>query len=748
MPETNPSKLTPEEAKDRIEEHKANGCIGIAGIAFCLFLLSIWVYLYRTQPTGNVGSTIGHLILIGGALAGLFFAVRGTLLSYARASAQARRIAPPVEPMTRAQRAKAILFPPDKPREALPHYRPPDTEDQWIKSRNAITEFGVVAVLIIPFVFVKILSFTIGYVPSHPEDTSGHVTMYIVLALIVFFEVLTIRKTARSRHDFHYFGLMKKLPEPPPPAEKPSEDPRERYNRMREEVEAFNNEYADAQAPLDDHRPYHVWIAGLPGQGKTELMKLLAEIDFSDGKDDHWQSIYPPDYIEPLFDRKKGVTVIDPHGDLAEKLLARIPNSRIHETIYFDLKNPVPIDFLSWSTVEEQRAVVQSILDLFRMFSNRVGAEVGKVMEDLLVRLLWTLTEAENVSFLDIRNFLEDSDQRSKIIEQAGIDPSRRNYFRRAQLNAQDILPVTRLLSPIGEDPILRQVFNCPHSRAKDAPHTMLRLSDVFFERKILIVNLAHNVVTDPTPQIIAALIIAKLQQAAFSQPGPESNRIPHYIYADEFQTYQQTSEFETLLTEARKFRLCMTMANQRFDQLSDATLRGLETVKNWYLFKLHHEDARRICRAGLTIHEKELYNRAKEPDARTLTRELAKHLDPWQMMNVRDVVKPIYPEILTNLKRFHAIHRDGRDGGDLVHRVKTPPWDAYKESPDNYAAVIKKRTIDIYGCPACRKRLPSSQDDSIRPTGPPRTTGSTGESQKKAIPQDKGKGGGPRNPR
>jgi len=743
VPEPTAPKLTPEEAKERIEEHKAHGCLGIIGVAVCLFLLWIFVYLYRTHSASDPGSTIGYVVLIGGALIGLFFAARATFLSYTRASEQARRMAPPAEPMTRAQRAKAILFPPDKPREALPRYRPENAQEQWANRTGSLTGIGIlIALTLIVFVwgFMAEISSLAG-----SGFTSDNLLGALFLAVGLFTIVFLMRWMTRHYHDLRYFRLLKKLPDAPPapPREqKPDEDSYDRYLRQEAEVEASKNQWEEADATPDGDRPLHIWIPGLPGQGKSTLMKVMAVEDFLSGIT--WDDPVTKT-LQKLEGEKKGVTIIDPHGDLAEGILPWIPKPRIDETVYFDLKNPVPIDFLGWTRPEEKQIVVASIIALFHTFSSRVEAHVGKVMESILYPLLWTLIDGEDVSFLDIYRFLEDEEWRLRFIDEPGIDPTQRNYWRRTRLNQQDTQPISRLLIPIIHNPVLKKVFGCPHSRRKNPPHTVLRISDIFFERKILIANLAHNVPDDPTPHIIAALIIAKLQQAAFSQPGPESSRIPHYIYADEFQKYQVTSDFATLLTEARKFKLCLTMANQRFDQISETTLRGLESVKNWYLFKLHPEDARRLSQAGMTIREKELYNKAKEPDASILTRELAKTMNPWRMMSVREVTKPLPADDLINLQPFHAIHRSG---DKLVKRVTTTHWSKFEKTPVSYAEHIVKRTMDLYSCTESTDPLQSSQDDAISPTGPPKNAGPAGPSKKKAVPPDKGKGGSPPNPR
>ncbi len=635
------------------------------------------------------------------------------------------------QPRSFLRRTLAVLFPPDESRGTLPPYRPSGCRDEWNKKRDRIFWVSVLLIIVLA-AFFSLIGMDLEAVALN-RPTSEHLAVYFFLGVVLFFIVVIIRWITRIYHDLKHLGLLKKLPDPPPPPPpKQHDSPYEEYLRMEAEVQDAKNNWEDATFPTDKNRPFHIWLPGLPGQGKSTLMKAMAIQDFCSA-----MSWYDADTntVQTMDGPKKGVTIIDPHGDLAEGLLPFVPMARVHETVYFDLKHPVPIDFLGWSTPEEKQVVVASMIGLFETFSKRVDAHVGKVMESILYPLLRTLLDAEGVSFLDIYHFLEDSGRKEEIIEQATIDPYYRNYWRRTRLNPQETQPITRLLIPIVHNPVLRKVFGCPHTRSANPPHAILRLSDVLLERKIFIANLAHNIPNDPTPEIIAALIISKLQQAAFSQPGPESNRVPHYVYADEFQKYQVTSDFSTLLAEARKFKLCLTMANQRFDQIDEHILRGVQTARNWYIFKLHPNDAQSLSNAGMMIREKELFNKAKEPDADMLSRALAKELHPWQMMNIRTADKPFPVSELVQLKEFHAIRRSD---DTFVKRVKTTHWSEYRESPASNAEHIMNRTMDLYACKDAGEPLRSSQDDAIKPTGPP----------KKPVPPDKNKGSGPRNPR
>jgi hypothetical protein len=490
------------------------------------------------------------------------------------------------------------------------------------------------------------------------------------------------------RESYRLEKLAKETPEPPPPPPPPT--PEERHAKNLEEVQRSKAPQFIEELP-DSKRPFHVWMPGVPGQGKSTLMLSMARYDMFYGLE-HFHGPVEKDLAEFMARPKRGVTVIDPAGDLVNKLIHWVPPERVGDTIYFDFDHPVPIDFLSCETERQKETIVANIRALFETFSERTGSQVGTVIESVLTPLVYTLLDAKDVSFLDIHHFLTNEQRRAEILSQPSIRPELKEHWRNARLTAQETAPIVRRMAPLVWNPSLQTIFG--HRNAR------LKISDVLYGKKILLVNLAGG--ERENVKIVASLIIAKLQQAVFSQPPPESERIYHALYADEFQTYQVSSDFTEMLSQARKFRLCLTLANQWFDQITEDIFNGLLGIQNWYMFQLQFKDANLFKQAGLRVREKELYERE---DA--FTQALRRHLPGESFTSVREVVKPFDVTELTYLKQFTAIHRKATDP---VKRVVTPRWDQIGESPLSHADLIKKLTLETYGVPPQESSHPQQQ--------------------------------------
>jgi hypothetical protein len=445
-----------------------------------------------------------------------------------------------------------------------------------------------------------------------------------------------------------------------------------------------HSRWSEVKRLSDEERTHHIWMPGVSGQGKSMFMLRLAINDICQGLD--FKPETPSEDLAELRhacrDPKRGVTIIDPAGDLVSKIIHWIPPERAADTIYIDLKNPVPIDFLGWSNPEEKETIVADILALFNTFSERTGSHVGKVMESVLIPLLYTLLDAKDVSFLDIHDFLQHDLRREEILSQPSISPELKLRWRRMKLSPQDTLPIIRTLTPLIWNPSLRTIFG--------SRNPALKISDVFFKKKILLVNLKGSQKENRT--IVSALIIAKLLQAALSQADneDESTRTFHMLYVDEFPECQVSSDFKTILSQARKYKLCLTLANQWFDQINDDIFQGLLGVGNMFLFRLQSNDANRFAHSGLRSWQKDKVDALKE-------RGVSRAGIPSDMfMSEQDVLKDFDVLELTRLEKFHAIHRKPTEP---IRRVLTGTWQELGESPISHADFIKKRTLELYGC-------------------------------------------------
>lgn len=372
-----------------------------------------------------------------------------------------------------------------------------------------------------------------------------------------------------------------------------------------------------------DHRPLGLYVAGNPGQGKSSLLQHLALCDIR---------------------ANRGVAVIDPTGDLVNRLVHHIPKEQAKKTIFFDTDNPVPIDFFSYENPAERQVLTDQLLDIFDL----EGAPVSKPNLQKILGTLFDandnpkIPDAKRCTFLDVRDFITNEKRRNEIL---GYAPKRKPDWEGDQFKPIDYNSITKRMTPFFEIPALNVMFG--------ARKPKLKISDVIRDNLIFLVNIKDT----PSDFDIAALITAKFQQATFGRRYiPEGKRTPYYLYIDECHTILAYAEeqFEAILTRARKFKLCLTLANQIPSDLPPGILRKLGTIQSLYLFQLEPDDARIF----------------------------------------KNRLAPYIPEHLMNLGKFQAIARTG--GGVFFIRSTPKPLGF---SSASYAEAIRKRTVDIYGC-------------------------------------------------
>jgi hypothetical protein len=262
----------------------------------------------------------------------------------------------------------------------------------------------------------------------------------------------------------------------------------------------------------------------------------------------------------------RGVCVIDPTGDLVNRLVHWIPKSRVKDTIFFDTDNPVPIDFFSYRNPSERQVLSDQLVALFAL-------DAAPVSKPRLGKLIGTLFDAnENggtFTFLDIHEFLVSRDVRKKVFQKA---PHREKQWPEELFkNLKEFQSITERMGNFNEAPTLQTIFGQAEKR--------LNIWDVMQQKQILLVNLKDT----STDLFIGSLIVAKIQQATFGRRYiPESQRIPFYLYIDECHTIMKYAapEFETILTRARKYKLCLVLANQLASDLPKEIQAKLPTIQ------------------------------------------------------------------------------------------------------------------------------------------------------------------------
>jgi hypothetical protein len=320
-------------------------------------------------------------------------------------------------------------------------------------------------------------------------------------------------------------------------------------------------------------RGRHLYILGQTGVGKSGLLELLTISD-----------IHSP----------HGFAVIDPHGDYALSILRRIPASRAKDVIYF---NPADTDFpIAFNPMEVQDPKLRThtagelIGVLKRMFESW-----GPRLEYILRYCLLALLDYPNATMLDITRLLTDKKFRAEVLQYVE-DPVVRNFWQiefaswNDKFQAEAVAPVLNKVGAFTANPLVRNIIGQPKSS--------FNIRQIMDERKILIVNLSRGLVGEDNASLLGALLVTKIQLAAMSRADiPATERSPFYLYVDEFQNFA-TDSFATILSEARKYALNLTVANQYIAQMSQEVKDAVfGNVGSMIAFRMGADDARSMQR-------------------------------------------------------------------------------------------------------------------------------------------------------
>lgn len=297
-----------------------------------------------------------------------------------------------------------------------------------------------------------------------------------------------------------------------------------------------------------DDRRRHIYIIGKTGTGKTTMMENMI---IEDIKTD------------------KGVAVVDPHGDFVDKLLNFIPSGRLNDVILFDpadREHPVAFNPLENVDPDQQGLVVSGIISIFQ----KIWAYTwGPRLEHILRNTLAALIEYPNSTMLGINRMFTDKKFRKKVVKKVTDVETKRfwtqefpTYEQNERFKIEAIAPIQNKVGQFLASPTIRNIVGQPHST--------IDIRKVMDEGKILLVKLAQGAIGEDNSSLLGAMIITKIQLAAMSRVTvPEEERKDFYLYVDEFQNFA-TPSFAKILSEARKYRLNLILANQYIAQMPD----------------------------------------------------------------------------------------------------------------------------------------------------------------------------------
>lgn len=291
-------------------------------------------------------------------------------------------------------------------------------------------------------------------------------------------------------------------------------------------------------------RGRHIYIIGQTGVGKSGLLELLTLSD-----------IY----------YNQGFCVIDPHGDYAQNMLDFIPERRVRDVVYFNPADTAfPIGFNPLEVVDpafKNHISSELVGVLKRMFESW-----GPRLEYILRYTILALLDYPNATMLDITRMLTEKKFRDDVISHI-TDPVVKTFWTTEfaswndKFAAEAVAPVLNKVGAFVANPMIRNIVGQTKST--------FNIRHIMDEGKILIVNLSRGLVGEDNAAILGALMVTKIQLAAMSRANvPMDQRRPFYLYVDEFQNFA-TDSFAVILSEARKYGLNLTVANQYVSQMN-----------------------------------------------------------------------------------------------------------------------------------------------------------------------------------
>ena len=317
-------------------------------------------------------------------------------------------------------------------------------------------------------------------------------------------------------------------------------------------------------------RSRHVYIIGQTGAGKSGMLELFALSDIFHGQ---------------------GYAIIDPHGDFAINNMRFIPGSRLKDVVYFnpaDTAFPLGFNPLEVTDPNQKTNISSEVIGVLkRMFGDSWGPRLEYILRYTILALL----DRPETTMLDITRMLTDKKFRKETL--GYCKDTVVLQFWNVEFNswtdkfqAEAIAPVLNKVGAFTANPVIRNIIGQPKST--------FNIRQIMDEGKILIVNLSKGLIGEDNAGILGSFLVTKIQLAAMSRSDiPDiKDRRPFFLYVDEFQNFA-TDSFATILSEARKYGLNLTVANQYISQMSDTVRDAVfGNVGTMISFRVSADDA------------------------------------------------------------------------------------------------------------------------------------------------------------
>jgi len=337
----------------------------------------------------------------------------------------------------------------------------------------------------------------------------------------------------------------------------------------------------------EDDRRRHMYIVGKTGTGKTELLKDLIMQDIRAGK---------------------GLCFMDPHGDAVEDLLNMIPPERVEDVIYFDpsdYERPMGLNLLEAGDEQQQHLIANSVVGLmYKLYDPYKTGIIGPRFEHGIRNAMLTAMAEPGATFVEVVRIMTDSSFVQEILPKVK-DPMVRRYWtdqiaQTADFHKSEVLDYT--VSKFGRFVTNKMIRNII-GQSKSA----FNLRQVMDEGKILLINIAKGKMGEENSSFLGLVLVPKILAAAMSrQDTPEEKRKDFYLYVDEFQSFA-TQDFAQILSEARKYRLNLCVANQFVSQIEEEVRNAVfGNVGSLMCFRVGVQDAQVLSREFAPIFSEE----------------------------------------------------------------------------------------------------------------------------------------------
>ncbi len=330
-----------------------------------------------------------------------------------------------------------------------------------------------------------------------------------------------------------------------------------------------------------EDRRRHIYIIGKSGTGKSVFIANMAKQDIQNGE---------------------GVAVVDPHGDLIEEILTGVPKERVDDVIVFnpsDVGRPIGLNMLEAKDEAQKDFAVQEMIAIFyKLFPpEMIGPMFEHNMRNVMLTLMADINNPGTIA--EIPRMFSDNDFQKSWVAKVK-DPVVRAFWEKEMAKTSDFHKsemLGYLISKVGrfvENEMIRNIIGQTHSG--------FDFREIMDKKKILLVNLAKGRTGEVNSELLGLIIVSKLQMAAMARAElPEAERHDFYLYIDEFQNFI-TDSIATILSEARKYRLCLTIAHQYVGQLvkdNDTKIRDavFGNAGTMVAFRIGVDDAETIAK-------------------------------------------------------------------------------------------------------------------------------------------------------